>query len=101
MVFVHSRKDTANTARQLIELAQNAGVMDLFVCKDNHREPFISMQKEVAKSRNREVVELFPNGFGCHHAGMLRADRNLTEELFSKGLIKVRNISPVPCHYKV
>jgi len=28
-------------------------------------------------------------GFGIHHAGMLRADRNLTEKLFSQGLIKV------------
>ena len=46
-------------------------------------------QKEVAKSRNRELGELFQSGFGIHHAGMLRSDRNLTERLFSEGLIKV------------
>ena len=33
--------------------------------------------------------ELFQNGLGVHHAGMLRADRSLVEELFSKGLIRV------------
>jgi len=43
----------------------------------------------VSKSRNRELVELFQSGFGIHHAGMLRSDRNLTERLFSEGLIKV------------
>jgi superfamily II RNA helicase len=43
----------------------------------------------VAVCRNREVSELFDHGFGIHHAGMLRADRSLTERNFSEGLIKV------------
>lgn len=46
-------------------------------------------QKEVSKSRNREVVEFFEAGFGIHHAGMLRSDRGLTERMFSDGLLKV------------
>lgn len=33
--------------------------------------------------------ELFPEGFGIHHAGMLRSDRNLMESVFSRGHIKV------------
>jgi activating signal cointegrator complex subunit 3 len=28
-------------------------------------------------------------GVGIHHAGMLRADRTLTEQLFQQGLIKI------------
>ena len=47
------------------------------------------LQREVLKSRNKEVVDLFENGIGIHHAGMLRADRGLTERLFSDGLLKV------------
>ena len=47
------------------------------------------MQKEVGKSRNRELAELFESGFGIHHAGMLRADRTLTEKMFSEGVVKV------------
>ncbi|KAF4360857.1 hypothetical protein G4B88_000712 [Cannabis sativa] len=62
MVFVHSRKDTAKTAEKL---------------------------KEVLKSRNKDLVELFGFAVGVHHAGMLRADRGLTERLFSDGLLKV------------
>lgn len=32
---------------------------------------------------------MFPDGFSIHHAGMLRQDRNLVENLFSRGYIKV------------
>jgi hypothetical protein len=39
------------------------------------------------------MVELFNAGFGCHHAGMLRSDRNLVEKVFSQGYIKVRKKS--------
>jgi hypothetical protein len=28
-------------------------------------------------------------GLGVHHAGMIRSDRNLTEKLFSEGLLRV------------
>jgi len=48
-----------------------------------------AFQKEVMKSRNKDLVELFGSGVGVHHAGMLRADRGLTERLFSGGLLKV------------
>ena len=37
----------------------------------------------------REVQDLFPLGIGIHHAGMLRADRNLMERAFAQGLLKV------------
>lgn len=50
---------------------------------------FYAFQKEVIKSRNKDLVELFEFGMGVHHAGMLRADRGLTERLFSNGLLKV------------
>lgn len=40
------------------------------------------------KSRNKQLRELFPDGFGIHHAGMLRQDRNLVERYFAEGLIK-------------
>ncbi|KAG0487188.1 hypothetical protein HPP92_009283 [Vanilla planifolia] len=81
MVFVHSRKDTGKVARVLVELAQNTGNLELFRNEDDPQFPFV--KKEVSKSRNRELVQLFDYGFGIHHAGMLRADRSLTERLFS------------------
>ncbi|KAJ0973952.1 hypothetical protein J5N97_015917 [Dioscorea zingiberensis] len=87
MVFVHSHKDTGKTARMLIEIAQKSGELMLFTNEEHPQ--FGLIKKEVGKSRNREVVELFGYGFGIHHAGMLRADRGLTERLFSDGLLKV------------
>ena len=54
--------------------------------------PSFAFQKEVIKSRNKNLVELFEFGMGVHHAGMLRADRGLTERLFSGGLLKVELI---------
>eukprot|EP00850_Spirogloea_muscicola_P016834 SM000140S00583 [mRNA] locus=s140:13532:28767:- [translate_table: standard] len=87
MVFVHSRKDTVKTARILVEIAQRTGVMGQFTVEEHSQ--YGLMKKEVSKSRNRELAELFQSGFGCHHAGMLRSDRALTERLFSEGLLKV------------
>ena len=40
-------------------------------------------------SRNKQLRELFSDGFSIHHAGMLRRDRNLVQNLFSNGVIKV------------
>ncbi|PKA61162.1 DEAD-box ATP-dependent RNA helicase ISE2, chloroplastic [Apostasia shenzhenica] len=87
MVFVHSRKDTGKTARMLLESAQYAGESELFTNDDDPQ--FSLVKKEVSKSRNRELVQLFDSGFGIHHAGMLRADRSMTERLFSNGFLKV------------
>jgi replicative superfamily II helicase len=44
---------------------------------------------QVDKSRSVELQNLFAKGLGVHHAGMLRADRTLTEQLFEQGLIRV------------
>lgn len=43
------------------------------------------------KSRNKDLAHYFGFGVGIHHAGMLRADRGLTERLFSEGLLKVKS----------
>lgn len=87
MVFVHSRKDTAKTAEKLVELARNNEDLELF--RNDEHPQFALFKKEVMKSRNKDLVELFGSGVGVHHAGMLRADRGLTERLFSGGLLKV------------
>ncbi|XP_024169344.1 DExH-box ATP-dependent RNA helicase DExH14 [Rosa chinensis] len=87
MVFVHSRKDTAKTAQKLVELARKFEGLELF--KNDQHPQFSLIQREVVKSRNKDLVELFEFGIGIHNAGMLRSDRGLTERLFSDGLLKV------------
>lgn len=87
MVFVHSRKDTANTARTYISMARDRHEQSLF---ESTGEPaYEQFIRDVGRSKNKELKELFASGFGVHHAGMLRADRNLTERMFLRGAIKV------------
>lgn len=87
MIFVHSRKETSSTADAIINLAQRAGTLGLF--ENVHHEKFTLFQRDVDKSRNKELQQLFYQGVGIHHAGMLRSDRTLTELMFDQGLIKV------------
>jgi activating signal cointegrator complex subunit 3 len=88
MVFVHARKDTVRTAQSLLEKAKEANESAIFQIHEDLPGAVLAL-KEVSKSRNRELRELFPFGFGIHHAGMLRSDRNLAERMFTKGFIKV------------
>jgi antiviral helicase SLH1 len=87
MVFVHSRKDTQNTAKMLYEKAIDQVCVDLF---DPSGHPlYEAALKEIKSSRGRELRELLPKGIGIHHAGMARSDRNLMEKLFGNGVLKV------------
>jgi antiviral helicase SLH1 len=87
MVFVHSRKDTVMTARMLKQLAAEEGCEDLFSCHDH--ENYSTALRDMKHARAKELRDLFAGGFGTHHAGMTRSDRNLMERMFSEGLIKV------------
>ncbi|TFK29365.1 activating signal cointegrator 1 complex subunit 3 [Coprinopsis marcescibilis] len=87
MVFVHSRKETAKTAMYLREMSIAEGNSDAFLC-DEHPQ-WSQFRTEVGKSRNKEMKFLFDNGFGIHHAGLLRSDRNIMERLFESRAIKV------------
>ncbi|XP_054346267.2 activating signal cointegrator 1 complex subunit 3 isoform X4 [Pongo pygmaeus] len=87
MVFVHARNATVRTAMSLIERAKNCGHIPFFFPTQGH--DYVLAEKQVQRSRNKQVRELFPDGFSIHHAGMLRQDRNLVENLFSNGHIKV------------
>ena len=87
MVFVHARKDTLKTARTLFNMAMDQQCTDLF---DPTGHPkFDLTSREMKQSKGRELRELLPKGFGTHHAGMPRTDRNLVERFFSEGVIKV------------
>nr|DBA26537.1 TPA: hypothetical protein GDO54_010781 [Pyxicephalus adspersus] len=87
MVFVHARNSTVRTAMALRELAKNNGHISYFL--PNQGSDYGHAEKQVQRSRNKQLRELFPDGFSIHHAGMLRQDRSLVENLFSQGHIKV------------
>ncbi|OJD22204.1 hypothetical protein ACJ73_06450 [Blastomyces percursus] len=87
MVFVHSRKETLNTARLLYQMAVENQCADLFSPLEH--ENYSQALRDVKTSRGRELRDLVPKGLGTHHAGMARSDRNLMERLFAEGVLKV------------
>ena len=93
MVFVHSRKGTSDTAKALKDLASAAGTLESHFVTQGKDGPSGEAHNRYAdrakKSRNRELGAHFLCGMGIHHAGMLRGDRKLTEQMFSDGAIKV------------
>jgi activating signal cointegrator complex subunit 3 len=74
MIFVHSRKDAGNTARALLLAAAQDKTSSANGFSAHSRgkaatEASDKFTRDVAKSRNPELKELFPNGIGIHHAG--------------------------------
>ena len=39
------------------------------------------MVKELKRTQNNDLKEIFESGFACHHAGMARADRLFVEKV--------------------
>ncbi|PIK56650.1 putative activating signal cointegrator 1 complex subunit 3-like [Apostichopus japonicus] len=86
MVFVHARNATVHTASKMQEIAKKMGESGMFQATSSPE--LGTAAKQVSRSRNKQLRELFSDGFSIHHAGMLRQDRNLVERLFSDGHIK-------------
>ncbi|KAI0265187.1 Sec63-domain-containing protein [Gloeopeniophorella convolvens] len=87
MVFVHARKETVKAALAIRETAAHDSVLHEFSCEDH--PSYGHFRRDISTSRNKEMKRLFDDGFGIHHAGMLRSDRNMMEKLFNAKAIKV------------
>ncbi|KAF8665634.1 hypothetical protein AX16_000089 [Volvariella volvacea WC 439] len=87
MVFVHARKETVKSALGLRDMATEQAKLDDFSCQDHPQ--WSIFRREIGQSRNKEMRQLFDSGFGIHHAGMLRSDRNMMERMFEARAIKV------------
>jgi antiviral helicase SLH1 len=87
MVFVHARKETVKTATSLKEEAHTEAALLDFSCEEHPQ--WSAFRRQIGESRNKEMKQLFDHGFGIHHAGMLRSDRNMMEHMFEARAIKV------------
>ncbi|RYZ15868.1 MAG: hypothetical protein EOO70_05830 [Myxococcaceae bacterium] len=87
MIFVTSRADTVKTLESMLDLAAKQCMTDLF--SNSGHEQYAHFKQRVDKSRSRELQRLFASAMGIHHAGLLRADRSLTEQMFESGVIRV------------
>lgn len=87
MVFVHARKETVKAAQALKDAATIDGTLEDYNCEEHPQWSFF--RRNIGDSRNKEMKQLFDLGFGIHHAGMLRSDRNMMERMFEARAIKV------------
>eukprot|EP00981_Chlorochromonas_danica_P013205 scaffold5974_cov158-Ochromonas_danica.AAC.6 len=87
MIFVHARRETSKTLEAMLELCSKYCTYHLL--ENVNHEKYTLFKRQVDKSRSSEVQQLFYSGVGVHHAGLLRSDRSLVEQLFECGLIKV------------
>ena len=79
LIFVATRSDTAQAAAKVVEVFK--GKRKDFVTPES-----IGLSR---KLRNKLLSEVVSSGVGFHHAGLHREDRDLIEEGFRAGHIKV------------
>ena len=87
LVFVHSRKETAKTAKFLRDMAVEKETITQFVKPDSGTRELLLAEVENVTDQN--LKDLLPFGFAIHHAGMNAKDRVLVEELFKEGHLQV------------
>jgi pre-mRNA-splicing helicase BRR2 len=87
LVFVHSRKETAKTAKFLRDMAMEKETLTQFINPQGASREVLIQESEDVKDLN--LKDLLPFGFGIHHAGMTREDRTTVEDLFMDGHIQV------------
>ena len=87
LIFVHSRKETAKTAKFLKDEAMKNETLMNILKDDSASREILETEAEAVKSE--DLKALLPFGLGIHHAGMSRADRTLVEDLFADGHIQV------------
>ncbi|KAI6193789.1 hypothetical protein M3Y96_01056000 [Aphelenchoides besseyi] len=87
LIFVHSRKETAKTAKALRDACLERDTLSAFLREGSASTEILRSEAENAK--NHELKDLLPYGFGIHHAGMSRVDRTLVEDLFADKHLQV------------
>ncbi|RUS18546.1 Sec63 Brl domain-containing protein [Endogone sp. FLAS-F59071] len=87
LIFVHSRKETAKTAKTVRDMALEHNTVAQFMRQDSASHEVL--KTEAASVKDPNLADLLPYGFAVHHAGMTRADRTLVEELFADGHVRV------------
>jgi pre-mRNA-splicing helicase BRR2 len=87
LIFTHSRKETAKTAKFIRDQAMENDVLSQFLPQSSASREVLQAELENVKDAN--LRDVLPYGFGIHHAGMTRADRQLVEDLFGDGHLQV------------
>ena len=89
LVFVHTRKDTAATARFLRDTALERDELSRFLREDSASREILIEEADSDAVTSEDLRNVLPHGFAMHNAGMTRAERTLVEELFADGHVQV------------
>ena len=87
MIFAHSRKDTAATAKAIRDKALEEEALAQLLSDEGGRKEILCTEAEHIKDPH--LRNLLPYGFGIHHAGLCREDRQRVETLFKSQHIQV------------
>lgn len=87
LIFVHSRKETAKTAKYIRDKALEMETIGQILRSDAASRAILSEEAESVDDQS--LKDLLPYGFGIHHAGMSLADRDSVQALFADGNIQV------------
>ncbi|XP_057425505.1 DExH-box ATP-dependent RNA helicase DExH12-like [Lotus japonicus] len=87
LIFVHSRKETAKTARAIRDTVLANDTLGRLLREDSASREILLTHTDLVNSN--DLKDLLPYGFSIHHAGMTRADRQLVEDLFADGHVQV------------
>lgn len=87
LIFVHSRAECGKTAKALRDLALERDNLSDFVREGGATHEILNEELETVK--NQDLKEVLSYGFAIHHAGMVRSDRELVEDLFADRHIAV------------
>ena len=85
LIFVHSRKETAKTAKYIRDKAVEMETIGQIMRTDAGSRALLS--EEPVNDVN--LKDLLPYGFGIHHAGLGLADRTSVQDLFAEGHLRV------------
>ncbi|KAJ4272229.1 Pre-mRNA-splicing helicase BRR2 [Fusarium torreyae] len=87
LIFVHSRKETAKTARYIRDKALESDTINQILRHDAGSREVLN--EASSQATDQDLKDILPYGFGIHHAGMSRVDRTDVEDLFARGAIQV------------
>ncbi|KAK7208425.1 Sec63 Brl domain-containing protein [Myxozyma melibiosi] len=87
IIFVHSRKECAKTARFIRDKAIELETITSILKTDAASHEVLKQESE--KTADKEMRDLLQYGFAIHHAGLSRDDRKRAEDLFASGYIQV------------
>ena len=87
LIFMHLRKETAKTAKFILDKALEMETIGQILRVDAASREIL--REEAESVQNTDLKDVLPYGFGVHYAGMSRVDRNSVEDLFADRSIQV------------